>query len=111
VPDYWRPAVFGMAAGLLLLMRLPPVRRWLAAQLGRTAVRGRRTIKPPQIVAVDAAPAEIEVSRPAPYGPLAVVLWLFHIVSLGKRQGSANGRLRTGAPTTDASPSEVDGKP
>lgn len=33
-PAYWQPILFAVAVGLLLLVRIPPVRRWVAARLG-----------------------------------------------------------------------------
>jgi predicted ferric reductase len=32
-PDYWRPATFALIVAILLTVRIPPVRQWLAAQL------------------------------------------------------------------------------
>lgn len=66
-PAYWQPAIFGIAVGLLLLVRLPPVRRWLAnlvsAWLPGERRRTERRIRTPQIV--PRAPDRIVTYPPA----------------------------------------------
>jgi sulfoxide reductase heme-binding subunit YedZ len=112
-PDYWQPAIFALGVALLLLMRLPLVRRWLAARLNLERLRQRRSIPQPQAVSVapevtvaretahpfdvlsqthtndhgvDVVKRAVEVQQPPLNGALAVVIWLVHITYLGKRQ-------------------------
>jgi methionine sulfoxide reductase heme-binding subunit len=88
VPEYWKPAVFAVVVGLLLLMRVPPVRRWLAARLSLQRLNKLRKITQSHSVPVDVVETGIEVWQPAPNGALAVILWLVHILFLGKHQRS-----------------------
>jgi sulfoxide reductase heme-binding subunit YedZ len=91
VPEYWKPAVCAVVVGLLLLMRIPPVRRWLAARLSLKHLRNQRPNTQSQSVPADAVRTGIEVWQPSPNGVLAVVLWLVHILSLAKPQRSKLG--------------------
>jgi sulfoxide reductase heme-binding subunit YedZ len=105
-PEYWKPAVLAVAVGLLLLMRLPPVRRWLAARLNRKPLRNQRRNTHSQSVPPDATRAEIELWRPSANGTPAVVHWLVHLTYLGKRKRSKPAIHTAEQPESVAAPND-----
>lgn len=63
MPDYWQPILFAVVVGLLLLVRIPPVRRWATARLGmrpqdrRLQRNARRPNPQPLVPRLDITPA------------------------------------------------------
>jgi sulfoxide reductase heme-binding subunit YedZ len=70
-PAYWRPATFALMVAILLIVRIPPVRRRVAALVGgRRQRKSQTTPAPARMVVVPNAPHHPEANGAVSHDPL-----------------------------------------